>query len=242
MAENICIKEGGSPSLEGNATPGDVLNGKTFYSNDAGEIQTGTFTSQEKTVTSSVSAQTVTPDSGKYLSKVMVNALTMSGTFTTSTRGTAVDMGASNTYRYVNTNGVTNTNSGTYTYASGSTGGTVDLGTTNTYRYVNAANVYAKGKVDGRALSVRATGSGNYTSNVTVSCAVGDIIVWGYCIAGSSTTDYNLSSYTTGASLIGQFILRNDGPMAKVGVFKATSTSVTLKLPSGRTGYICMKF
>lgn len=44
---------------------------------------------------------------------------------------------------------VPNSNSGTYTYASGSTGGTVDMGATNSYRYVNAANVYAKGKADG---------------------------------------------------------------------------------------------
>ena len=58
-------------------------------------------------------------------------------------------MGASNSYRYVNTNGVPNSNSGTYTYGSGSTGGTVDLGETNGYRYVNASNVYAKGLADG---------------------------------------------------------------------------------------------
>lgn len=108
MAENICIKEGGSSSLEGNATPGDVLKGKTFYSNDAGEIQTGTFAPQEKTITSSVSAQTVTPDSGKYLSKVTVNALTMSGTYTfaSGSTGGTVDLGANNTYRYVNASNV----------------------------------------------------------------------------------------------------------------------------------------
>ena len=42
MAENICIKEGGSSLLEGNATPSDVANGKTFYNNDPSEIRTGT--------------------------------------------------------------------------------------------------------------------------------------------------------------------------------------------------------
>lgn len=138
----------GTLELTGDASAGDVKSGKTFYNTDAKTIQTGTFSSQEKTVTSSVSAQTVTPDSGKYLSKVTVNKLTMSGTFTTNTRGTAVDMGESNTYRYVNTNGVTNTNSETYTFGS-TNGATVDLGATNTYRYVNASKVYAKGKADG---------------------------------------------------------------------------------------------
>ena len=81
--------------------------------------------SQTKTATPTTraaSAATVTPDSGKLLSSVTVN-----------------------------TNSVPNTNSGTYTYASGSTGGTIDMGATNTYRYVNAANVYAKGKADAKS-------------------------------------------------------------------------------------------
>ena len=102
---------------------------------------------QEKTITSSRSAQTVTPDSGKLLSKVTVNALTPTGTFNASTtRSTAIDMGATNNYRYVNTNSVSNTNSGTYTFAANDTGGTKDMGSTNTYRYVNASNVYSAGR------------------------------------------------------------------------------------------------
>ena len=102
--------------------------------------------SQEKTITSSRSAQTVSPDSGKLLSKVTVNGLSPTGTYSTSTRGTAIDMGSTSNYRYVNTNSVTNTNSGTYTMGTASTGATYDMGATNTYRYVNAANVYNKGK------------------------------------------------------------------------------------------------
>ena len=54
-------------------------------------------------------------------------------------------------YRYVNTNSVPNSNSGTYSYGSGSTGGTVDMGSTNSYRYVNASNVYSKGVADADA-------------------------------------------------------------------------------------------
>lgn len=117
--------------------------------------------SQEKTATSSRNAQIITPDSDKLLSKVTINALVPSGTFTANTKNSALDMGATNNYRYVDTSGIANTNSDTYTFASGDTGGTKDLGETNTYRYVNAANVYAKGKADG-ATGVLLPNNGQY--------------------------------------------------------------------------------
>lgn len=90
--------------------------------------------SQSKTLTASRSAQTVTPDSGKLLSSVTVNGLAPSGTYTASSRGSSLDMGASSNYRYVNTNSVPNSNSGTYTVTSN---GTKDMGATNSNRYVN---------------------------------------------------------------------------------------------------------
>lgn len=64
---------------------------------------------QEKTITASRSAQTVTPDSNYLLSEVTVNKYPdATGTFTTSSNSSAVDMGATNNYRYVNTTGVYN--------------------------------------------------------------------------------------------------------------------------------------
>ena len=65
------------------------------------------------------------------------------------TEKTTTDLGADNSYRYIDTTGVVNANSGTYTFPSGDTGGTKDLGANNSYRYVNASNVYNKGKADG---------------------------------------------------------------------------------------------
>lgn len=141
MAIFECV---GGISPTGNALPGDVKEGVTFSNENDVDI-VGTFAAQQKTITSSRDSQIVVPDDGKYLSKVTVNGLSPSGTFTPTSRAANIDMGAKSNYRYVTTESVPNKNTGTYTYASGSTGGTVDLGETNTYRYVNAGNVYNAG-------------------------------------------------------------------------------------------------
>lgn len=152
MAIFECV---GGISPTGNATPGDVKEGVTF-SNENDVDQVGTFAAQEKTIESSRDNQIVTPDEGKYLSKVTVNGLAPSGTFTPTSRSANIDMGAKSNYRYVTTESVPNNNSGTYTFPSGDTGGTKDLGATNTYRYVNAGNVYTKGYNVGYAAGVPA--------------------------------------------------------------------------------------
>ena len=145
MAIFECV---GGISPTGNALPGDVKEGVSF-SNENDVDLVGTFAAQEKIITSSRDSQIVVPDEGKYLSKVTVNGLAPSGTFTPTSRAANIDMGAKSNYRYVTTEAVPNKNTGTYTYASGSTGGTVDLGETNTYRYVNAGNVYNTGYGNG---------------------------------------------------------------------------------------------
>ena len=144
------------------------------YHNGTGTVSIST---QSKTVTPSArsaTASTVTPDSGKVLSEVTVDTTSVpnanTDTYSATSRGSALDMGSTNTYRYVNTTGVPNTNSGTYTFASGDTGGTKDLGETNTYRYVNATNVYNKGKSDGQSASLSfATGSYRQITSGTIN-------------------------------------------------------------------------
>lgn len=93
------------PKEEKTVTAGTSATSVTPSSNKLmSKVTVNPTPSQEKTVTGSRSAQTVTPDSGKLLSKVTVNKYPdASGTYTVSGHGTALDMGATNNYRYVNT-------------------------------------------------------------------------------------------------------------------------------------------
>lgn len=65
------VRSGGQ-SPTGDAVAGDVKAGKIF-SNENDVDLVGTFEAQEKTVTAGTSAASVTPDSGKYLSRVTYN-------------------------------------------------------------------------------------------------------------------------------------------------------------------------
>lgn len=150
----------------GTATAAQVLTGYTF-SNNSGTGLDGSMTNRGAWTPSNINpGGSVTIPAGYHngSGKVTANANQNSGTYTASSRGASLDMGANNTYRYVNTNSVPNSNSTTYTYAANSTGGTVDMGATNTYRYVNAGNVYTKGKADGVTTH---TGTYTFPSNDT---------------------------------------------------------------------------
>lgn len=59
---------------------------------------------------------------------------TNTGTYKPTTRAASIDMGATNSYRYVNTTSVPNNNTTTYNVTSN---GTKDMGQTNVYRYVS---------------------------------------------------------------------------------------------------------
>ena len=94
------------PTLSGDAGAANVLTGKTFYS-DSGTKQTGTM-ANNGAWSKSVSSTTAQTGGAGYYSSVSCAKAANTGTFTTSTNSSAVDMGANQNYRYVNTTGVYN--------------------------------------------------------------------------------------------------------------------------------------
>ena len=198
----------------GTAAAGTIVSGKTAWVN--GVKVTGTFAAQEKTITSSRSAQTVTPDSGKYLSKVTVNALVPTGTYKPTARKSDNDMGVTSNYRYVDTTAVPNKNTETYSFPANDTGAQKDLGETNTYRYVNATNVYNKGKADG----VTETKKGN-------------------AIAAQVLDGQYFTSLSAGVNVKGT--MPNKGAWTSTGATANATTTKNITIPAGYhngSGYV----
>lgn len=259
VTANSLASQTGVDSGKTAVTAGTMVSGYQGWVN--GSKITGTFAGQEKTVTAGTSATSVTPDSGKYLTKVtynptpsqsksaspstsaqtispdsgkllssvsisaispqraagvaattsgLLNATNLTGyvyfpygwhpntnstygnycsvtqaqaqachyhtaTATVSTRGSAVDIGQTHSYRYVNTNGVPNSNSSTYTPSGDNRNKTsLDMGATNSYRYVNTNVCYTYGAfsaVTGCSLSVLYWNWANQNSSKTYSFA-----------------------------------------------------------------------
>lgn len=90
----------------GTAGAGQVLTGYTF-SNGTGTGINGAMANRGSW-SKSVSTTTAQTGAAGYYSSVSCAKAANSGTFTTSTNSSAVDMGANQNYRYVNTTGVYN--------------------------------------------------------------------------------------------------------------------------------------
>lgn len=80
--------------------------------------------------------ETYTIPEGYHNGQGTVSAPAQTGTYKPTQRKNNNDMGAKNTYRYVDTTAVPNSNSQTYSVTSN---GTKDMGETNNYRYVDVA-------------------------------------------------------------------------------------------------------
>lgn len=112
--------------------------------------------------------ETYTIPQGYHNGQGTVSAPAQTGTYKPTQRKNNNDMGATNTYRYVDTTAVPNTNSQTYSVTSN---GTKDMGETNIYRYVSVA-VNQTPSYSGINPSVNYTST--YYSNKASSAAWGE--------------------------------------------------------------------
>lgn len=149
---------------DANATQEDILSGKIAYVNGTKLIgthvcETPTIETQEKTATPTTSSQEITPDSGKYLSKVIVEAipseyLIPSGNKEITENGSNIDVSSFSTVSVNVPTGITPS-------------GTLDITENGTHDVTNYASV-----------NVNVASSGSTPSEtVTLNTDNGDVVV-----------------------------------------------------------------
>ena len=194
----VIVRDGrGGGGLEptGDAIESDVLYNKVF-SNADGIDKVGTMPNNGAVSPSPLlPGGSYTVPEGYHNGNGVVEAASNTGTYSPTTRNAALDMGADNLNRYVDTTGVPNANSETYTPTSN--GSAIDMGATNTYRYVNTNTVYNLGKssVTGRDMTIdikyigfqQMGGSSTCTKQCTFTANYTGKLVVFMCSTGSSS-------------------------------------------------------
>lgn len=189
---------------------------------------------QEKTVTAGTSASSVTPDSGKLMSKVTYNPTPSQEKSTTSSRSAQTITPDSG--KLLSKVSIAKYPDASGNYTCGSNNGAAssnDMGATNNYRYVNATAVYNKGVSDGRPSSLTRK---FVTSTNNLSFSTG-ITVGGYyliCLTGPDES-YQVT-VSSGATLLSA--IKGDSSYACYIMFlKATATTIVLRNPNSSRYY-----
>lgn len=145
----------------GTAQPENVLAGETF-TNSTTVGETGTMANRGSLVETINPGDTYTIPKGYHsgYGSVTAGPNVNTGTYTPTSRGAQIDMGETNSYRYVNTTSVPNNNSDTYDATERN--GSIDMGQTNTYRYVNTNKVPFDVKLTNSDTSKAMTVNGYY--------------------------------------------------------------------------------
>ena len=198
----------------------------------------GTFVPfKNPTGTKSITANGNGIDVTDYASVDVSVPNTNSETYTPTSRSASLDMGVNNSYRYVNTNSVPNSNWGTYGIGSN---GTFDMGETNIYRYVSVnvplnpygiAIIYQKN--GGQPTGYIGTPS-SLTANVTCQA----IPTYGSLSGGSFKIGWNTSNqfYIT-ALVAGTYVYSGGGGISKTN-FSANQNIVVTSLTSSNNNSI----
>lgn len=152
----------GIDTSDATATQSDIAQGKTAYVNGTKLVGThvcSTPETQEKTATPTTSSQSITPDSGKYLSKVTVNPIPSSyivpsGNKEITENGSNIDVGSFSTVSVNVPTGITPS-------------GTLDITENGTHDVTNYASVNVNVASSGSSLS----------ETVTLNTDTGDVVV-----------------------------------------------------------------
>jgi hypothetical protein len=203
---------------------------------------------EEKTVQATTNNITVTPSSGKVLTKVTIKGATIPSVTTqtkTVTASRSQQIVKPDSGKYLSQVTVNKYPDATGTYKPTANSSAADMGTTNNYRYVNTTAVYdlgynagmAKGKTDalvvGTKISTRDVGSGiSVTANKYYLVLVYGTHSWRGSDNDWSTDNVTLSGCQTISIIAGGLvrstnIFNQTERFAKTFIVKATSTKIT---------------
>lgn len=132
---------GADLALVGTAGKGDVLAGKTF-TNSTTIGATGTMPNNGAITASLNPGGSYTIPAGYHNGSGKITVNKKAATFKATTRSASLNMGETNTYRYLDTTGIPNSKSETF---KPTTSGLLDMKADNNYRYVDMSGVYKAG-------------------------------------------------------------------------------------------------
>lgn len=213
----------------GTAGAGQVVNGYTF-TNASTVGGTGTFEGQEKTVTAGTSAASVTPDAGKYLSKVTYNPTpSQEKTVTSSRYAQNVTPDSGKLLSKVIINALDPAGTHKISASVNNYSDSYDLGAHNNFRYINTKDFWDRAQVyarQGSILSISSSRSEVKTGSVNLGSEPSYQNMWFYVVCTSGVTvTFNNPATTPSTSTIGNKLKLTQARS------NATNTTISYSLP-----------
>lgn len=153
---------------------------------------------EERTVTAGTSAASITPNSGKLISKVTYNPTPSQEKSTTSSRSAQTITPDSGKLLSKVSIAKYPDASGTFTTSTNSSA--VDMGTTNNYRYVNTTGVYTAGYNAGKNISFTRIGMYDISNTANGETAASKLVAGYYYIIAVARSNNQDTSMTNNAN------------------------------------------
>lgn len=208
-----------------------------FFTSLANKIRSKTGSESTLTPTQMVSAVDDVYDAG-YDAGYEDGDTIHTQTYSVTTRNSALDMGEKHEYRYIDSSGVPNSNSGTYTLSWDSDFGTTkDMGENNTYRYISvpAKPTTRNYPSSSAAFSSYVTGAGDwYSKTVAIGTTFNTSKIY-FVEMTATVDDYNpLTGVTfSGATVLWSNIFTLKNHKNYCAFIKPTSTTVNMTISTG---------